>query len=47
MIEQIVYADVESNKLLNERNYRNQTPYNLDDQKKFEALFNNIWASAA
>eukprot|EP00347_Sterkiella_histriomuscorum_P004875 403358755 len=44
MIEQIVYCDAETDRLQNEKNYRNQTPVNLDDKKKYTLVFNHIWS---
>ncbi|CDW77519.1 ankyrin repeat [Stylonychia lemnae] len=47
LIEQIVYCDAETDRLLNEKNYRNLTPLMIDDKKKYEDIFNHIWSSVA
>lgn len=47
LVETIVCADAENDKLLYERNYRNQTPAHLDFREKYEYFFNHIWASAS
>lgn len=46
MIEQIVYADAEGSRLVNERNFRNETPKNLDDKGKFDYIIHHIWEAA-
>jgi hypothetical protein len=33
MVEMIVFADAESNKLMHEKNFRDETPIDLDDKK--------------
>jgi len=44
MVEQLVYCDAESDKLMNEKNFRNQTPVMLDEKKRFYTIFNHIWS---
>ena len=44
MVEAIVFCDAESDRLLNERNYRNQTPAMLDEKGKYITVFNHIWS---
>jgi len=41
----LVFCDAETDKLLNERNFRNMTPVMLDDKKRYEDIFNHIWGS--
>lgn len=43
LIEQISYADAEGNRLVNERNFKNETPRNLDDRGKYEHILHHIW----
>lgn len=41
-------ADAESgNKLLYEKNFRNETPLMLDDKGRFEELTHHIWEAAS
>ena len=47
MIQMIVFADAESDRLLGERNYRNQTPYMLDFHGDYQNIFNHIWSAAS
>lgn len=47
LIELIVFADAEGNKLSNERNFRNETPKNLDDKCKFDHIIHHIWEAAS
>lgn len=46
MIELIVFSDAESNKLINEKNYRDETPIKMDERHKFQGYFDHIWAAA-
>jgi hypothetical protein len=46
MIKLIVFADAESNSLLNDKNFRNETPIDMDDRKKYELIFKHIWDSS-
>ncbi len=47
MIQQLVYADAETDTLMNEKNIRNQTPAMLDEAKKYEWIFNHVWGAAS
>lgn len=47
MIEQLVYADAESNRLMQEKNFRNETPQMLVDKDKYSYIFNHIWHIAS
>jgi hypothetical protein len=47
MIEQLVYSDAESNRLLTEMNFRNETPEMLVDKQKYSYIFNHIWYYAS
>ena len=47
VVAQLCHADAEADVLLCERNFRNQTPADLDEAKQFDALFNHVWAAAA
>ncbi|CDW82347.1 ankyrin repeat [Stylonychia lemnae] len=47
MIKYLLFSDVEGQILRNECNYRNQKPENMDTQKKYVNLFQNIWDCAA
>lgn len=47
MIELIIYSDAESNKLINERNFRDETPVSMDEKQKYDYLFNHIWEAAS
>lgn len=47
MIELIVYADAEKNKLMKEKNFRGETPMDFDERKKYHYIFNHIWEAAS
>eukprot|EP00347_Sterkiella_histriomuscorum_P008302 403345605 len=47
LIQQIVYADAESDRLLKEKNFRDETPFMLDDKSKYENIFHHIWEAAS
>jgi hypothetical protein len=32
---------------MNEKNFRNETPYNMDDKGKFDYIFHHIWEAAS
>ena len=46
MVETIVFSDAESNRLISEKNFRDETPVSLDEKKRFEGYFNHIWETA-
>lgn len=47
MIQQIVYADAESDKLLKEKNFRDETPLMQDDKGKYDNIFHHIWEAVS
>jgi len=47
MIQFIVYADAEGDRLMSQRNYRNETPVDLDDKHRFQSIFHHIWQAAS
>ncbi|CDW77129.1 ankyrin repeat [Stylonychia lemnae] len=47
MIQQIVYADAESDKLMKEKNFRDETPVMLDDRGKYDNIFHHIWEACS
>ena len=47
LVEQLVFADAEAGRLVSEKNFRNETPANLDDKNKFEGVFHHIWEAAS
>lgn len=43
MIKFLVFSDQESSILRNDCNFKNKKPEDLDTNKKFHYIFNNIW----
>jgi len=46
MVEMITFSDAEGGSLIQERNFRNETPVDMDEKRKFDHLFHNIWELA-
>ena len=47
MIQLITYSDAEGGRLVQEKNFRDETPLVLDDKNKFDYLFHHIWEHAS
>lgn len=47
MVELIVHADAEGGRLMSEKNFRDETPVNLDDKGRYEMYWRHIWDAAS
>lgn len=47
MVETIIFADAECRKLVHEKNYRGETPIEMDDKETYEHIFQNVWVAAS
>lgn len=42
-----MYSDAESDRLLKDKNFRDETPIMLDDKGKYENIFHHIWEASS